>query len=41
MSGILPDAGYEAFPLLVQRQLNLCDGLSQPHPPDQVFLVIS
>ena len=30
MSGMLPDAGYEGFPLLVQHELNLCDGLSQP-----------
>ena len=30
MSGMLPEPGYEAFPLSVQHQQNLCDGLSQP-----------
>ena len=41
MSGILPDAGYEAFPLLVQRQLNLCDGLSQPQCAEHGSEVVS
>ncbi|QNI58524.1 hypothetical protein SynBIOSU31_01653 [Synechococcus sp. BIOS-U3-1] len=40
MSGILPDSGYEAFPLPVQHLLNLCDGLSQPHLRDQGFGVV-
>ncbi len=41
MSGMLPDAGYEGFPLLVQHDLNLCDGLSQPQSPDQASEVLS
>ena len=41
MSGMLPDAGYEGFPLLVQHELNLCDGLSQPQSPDQASEVLS
>ena len=41
MSGSLPDSGYEAFPLPAQHQLNLCDGLSQRHPSDQGFEVLS
>ena len=40
MCGVLPDPGYEAFPLPVQHQLKLCDGLSQPHPSDQGFEVV-
>ena len=37
MSGMLPVAGYEAFPLSVQLQQSLCDGLSQPFSVDVVF----
>ena len=41
MSSMLPDAGYEAFPLHVQHELNLCDGLSQPKADDQGLEVVS
>ena len=41
MSGMLPDAGYEAFPLHVQHVLNLCDGLSQPQSADQAPEVVT
>lgn len=41
MSGMLPDAGYEAFPLHVQHELNLCDGLSQPQSADDGLEVVS
>ena len=41
MSGMLPNAGYEGFPLLVQHELNLCDGLSQPKAADQGLEVVS
>ena len=37
MSGMLPVAGYEAFPLSVQLQQYLCDGLSQLFSVDVVF----
>jgi len=41
MSGILPNTGYEAFPLLDQHELTLCDGLSQPKAADQGLEVVS